>query len=164
MTEVVRKVCLLGDFGVGKTSLVARFVSDTFSDKYLTTVGVKTETRRVVGRERTVKLVLWDIAGRDSLDLLRLNYLRGSSGLVLVADGTRAGTLDSARQLYRQACAEIGEVPAVLMVNKFDLLADWEISPDQLARVRGELPLFETSALNGEGVEAAFEALCGVLP
>ena len=164
MVEVVRKVCLLGDFGVGKTSLVARFVSNTFSDKYLTTVGVKTETRRVTLAERAVKLVLWDIAGRDSLDLLRLNYLRGATGLLLVADGTRADTLDSARQLYLQACAEIGQVPGVLLVNKFDLLPEWEIGPDQLAAVRGQLPLFETSALSGTGVEEAFGSLCERLP
>lgn len=164
MADVVRKVCLLGDFGVGKTSLVARFVSNTFSDKYLTTVGVKTETRRVELPERAIKLVLWDIAGRDGLDLMRVNYLRGASGLLLVADGTRGGTLDSARQLYRQACAEIGEVPGVLLVNKFDLLSDWEIGPDQLAAVRAQMPLFETSALSGEGVEEAFLSLSTALP
>ena len=164
MSALARKICMLGDFGVGKTSLVSRFVRNTFSDKYLTTVGVKTDTKLVELPQRRVKLVLWDIAGKDVLDGLKLTYLRGSTGLVMVADGTRAPTLHSAAQLLRQARGEIGEVAAVLLVNKFDLFDRWEVAPSQLAELRRAMPLFETSALSGESVEEAFTALAERLP
>lgn len=164
MADVVRKVCMLGDFGVGKTSLVARYIANTFSDKYLTTVGVKTDTKLVQLAERRIKMVLWDIAGKDSLDTLKLTYVRGSTGLVMVADGTRAPTVLSAMQLLRQAREEIGEVAAVLLVNKFDLFEQWEVAPSQLAELRERMPVFETSALSGESVEEAFTALAERLP
>ncbi len=159
MIEKTRKICMLGDFAVGKTSLVARFVTQAFSDKYLTTVGVKVDTKVVALHEGSVKLVLWDIAGKNALDSVKLSYLRGAHGLVLVADGTRETTLRSALFLLNQARSEIGPVPAILMVNKFDRIDDWEVTPSALMEVRRSLPLFESSANTGEGVEEAFLTL-----
>lgn len=155
---------MVGDFGVGKTSLVARFVSGTFSERYLTTVGVKIDSKVVPLPNRSVKLVLWDLAGRDGLDALNRSYLRGAAGLILVADGTRAATLDTAHRLRMQIGIEIGALPAVLLVNKFDLFAQWEVEAARLAALRTELPVYETSAKTGEAVEAAFVDLAGRLP
>jgi len=159
MIEKTRKICMLGDFAVGKTSLVARFVTHAFSDKYLTTVGVKIDTRLISIDEQSIKLVLWDIAGKNALDGVKLSYLRGAHGLILVADGTREATLKSALFLLNQARTEIGSVPAVLMANKFDRIDDWEITPNALTEVRKSLPVFESSASTGEGVDAAFSSL-----
>lgn len=164
MSELARKICLLGDFGVGKTSLVARFVRNTFSDKYLTTVGVKVDTREVATADGTRKLVVWDIAGRNALDTVSQTYIRGASGLVLVADGTREPTLRSALYLQVQARTVLGDVPAVLLVNKLDRVDDWEIKPATLAELRKTMVVFETSARTGDHVEAAFAALAGKLP
>lgn len=158
--EVARKICMVGAFGVGKTSLVARFVHSTFSDKYLTTVGVKVDTRVVpVHGDRGVKLVVWDIAGRDALDGLSLTYLRGASALLLVADGTREATLDSALGLLMESRMLLPEAVAVLAVNKLDRVDGWEVLPQTLVELRKTLPVFETSALSGEGVEQAFTAI-----
>jgi small GTP-binding protein len=159
MSEKTRKICMLGDFGVGKTSLVARFVSQQFSDKYLTTVGVKIDTKVLQLAGDSIKLVLWDIAGKNALDGVKLTYLKGAHGLMLVADGTREATLKSALFLLNQARSEIGDVPAVLMANKFDRIDDWEITPAALTEVRRSLPVFESSASTGEGVEDGFLAL-----
>jgi hypothetical protein len=164
MSEVARKICLLGDFGVGKTSLVARFVRNTFSDNYLTTVGVKVDSREVATPAGPRKLVVWDIAGKSALDTVSQTYIRGASGLVLVADGTREATLRSALYLQVQARTTLGEVPAVLLVNKLDRVDDWEIKPATLAELRRTLPVFETSARTGDHVEAAFGALAERLP
>jgi small GTP-binding protein len=164
MSELARKICLLGDFGVGKTSLVARFVRNTFSDKYLTTVGVKVDTREVATPGGARKLVVWDIAGRNALDTVSQTYIRGASGLVLVADGTREPTLRAALYLQVQARTVLGEVPAVLLVNKLDRVDDWEIKPATLAELRKTLVVFETSARTGDHVEAAFAALAERLP
>lgn len=159
MAELVRKICMLGDFGVGKTSLVARFINNVFSEKYVTTIGVKIDTKQLDVGAQPVKLVLWDIAGKNALDGVKLSYLQGAAGIVLVADGTREPTLRSALYLLMQAKQERPDLQAVLLVNKFDLFDRWEVSPTALADVRRTLPVFESSAQSGEGVEEAFLTL-----
>lgn len=156
MTDFARKICLLGDFGVGKTSLVSRFVRNTFSERYMTTVGVKVDSKELQVDANPVKLVIWDIAGKSALDALNQTYLRGASGVMLVADGTREPTLRSALYLLMQAKSLLQEPAAVLLVNKFDLVDRWEIQPATLAELRKTLPVFESSALTGDAVEAAF--------
>jgi small GTP-binding protein len=153
---------MLGDFGVGKTSLVARFVHSVFSEKYITTVGVKIDTKLlplappVLGADQ-LKLVIWDIAGKNALDSVKLSYLQGAAGVILVADGTREVTLRSALYVLMQARQEThAELPAVLFVNKFDRLEEWEVTPAMLAELRKNLPVFESSASSGENVEAGF--------
>lgn len=160
MSAAAHKICMVGDFGVGKTSLVARFVRSTFSAKYLTTVGVKVDSKDVVlpGRD-PLKLVLWDIAGRGELDALGAHYLRGASGLLLVADGTRESSLTSALNLLMQSRSTLPNAAVVLAVNKLDLIERWEVAASTLAELRRSLPVFETSALSGDGIEAAFAEL-----
>lgn len=155
-----RKICMLGDFGVGKTSLVARFAHNTFSGKYLTTVGVKVDSKTItLPGERKVTLVLWDFAGKDVIGELDQDYLRGAHGLILVVDGTREATLGTALQLRSQACDLLGEMPAVLLLNKVDLIDRWEFEPNALNEARSILPVFETSAKTGAAVEQVFSSL-----
>lgn len=164
MSGHARKVCMLGDFGVGKTSLVARFVRNTFSDQYLTTVGVKVDSREVtLASAEVLKLVVWDIAGRSALDALNQSYLRGASGLMLIADGTREATLRAALDLLMQSRALLPDAHAVLLVNKLDVVDRWEVAPGTLAELRRSLPVYETSARFGDGVEQAFADLAGRL-
>jgi small GTP-binding protein len=155
---------MLGAFGVGKTSLVARFVRNTFSDQYLTTVGVKVDSKEVtLASAELLKLVIWDIAGRSALDALNQSYLRGASGLMLIADGTREATLRAALDLLMQSRTLLPEAHAVLLVNKLDMVDRWEVAPGTLAELRRSLPVFETSARFGDGVEQAFADLAARL-
>lgn len=155
-----KKVCMLGGFGVGKTSLVSRFVSSIFSDKYLTTVGVKIDKKTVALDSEEMTLVLWDIYGEDEYQTVRDSYLRGASGYLLVADGTRHATLDSATALQQKAEAVVGRVPFLLLLNKADLNAEWQIDDRALWKLseRG-WPVMKTSAKTGAGVEDAFTKL-----
>lgn len=158
------KVCMLGDFGVGKTSLVARYVRSTFSERYLTTVGVKVDSREVTMADGgLVKLVLWDIAGRSMLDALSVNYLRGASALLLVADGTRETSVSAALGLLMQARSVLPDARVALAVNKLDLVERWEVAPATLVEMRRSITVFETSALTGDGVEDAFADLAAGL-
>ena len=157
---IQKKICMLGAFSVGKTSLVRRYVSSVFSDAYLTTVGVKIDKRVIDLDGREVTLILWDIAGEDDVSTVRLSYLRGSAGFVLVADGTRARTLDVARSLQSRVRAELGEVPFTLLVNKSDLAEQWTIADAELDALRAAgWSVRRTSAKSGEGVEDAFREL-----
>jgi len=157
MSDLTRKVCMIGDFGVGKTSLVARFVRGIFSQRYLTTMGVKIDTKEVeLTNGRFVKLVLWDVAGTNTLSSVERNYLRGASGYLLVADGTRSRTLESARELHAQTQGLLGDVPFLLLLNKNDLPDEWEVDDSS---VPPNWQVMTSSAKTGEGVEAAFAAL-----
>ena len=157
MNASAHKLCMLGDFGVGKTSLVSRFVHSTFSEKYLTTIGVKVDSKEVALAGRApCKLVIWDIAGRSQLDALNMTYLRGASALLLVADGTRERSLHAVLNLLMQSRTLLPDAVVVLAVNKLDLVEQWEVAPAALAELRRTLPVHETSARSGEGVEAMF--------
>ena len=154
---IQKKICMLGAYAVGKTSLVARFVQSIFSDKYLTTVGVKIDKKILSVGGEDVMLMLWDLAGEDEFLQVRMSYLRGSSGYLLIADGCRRATLDKAIELQKRAEDEIGVAPFILLVNKADLKSEWEITEAELEALaqKGWLVL-ETSAKTGANVEEAF--------
>jgi hypothetical protein len=152
-----KKICMLGAFSVGKTSLVRRYVSSVFSDTYLTTVGVKIDKKTVDLDGRTVNLILWDLAGEDDVNALRLSYLRGAAGYVLVADGTRPATLDVALSLRGRVEADYGPLPFVLLLNKNDLPDQWTITEGDMDGLRNAgWWVRSSSARTGEGVEDAF--------
>jgi len=160
MTPVLqRKICMLGGFSVGKTSLVKRYVQSIFSETYLTTVGVKIDKKTVDLSDRTVTLILWDLAGEDDINTFRMTNMRGAAGYVLVADGTRPSTLDVALSLRQRVEAENGPLPFVMLLNKSDL-KEWSISDADLAGLRQNGWWVEpSSARTGEGVEDAFKEL-----
>jgi small GTP-binding protein len=157
---VQKKICMLGGFSVGKTSLVKRYVQSVFSEAYLTTVGVKIDKKTVDLSDRIVNLILWDLAGEDDIASLRMSYLRGSAGYVLVADGTRPSTLEVALSLRRRVEADYGALPFALLLNKSDLREQWAIPDTELERLRQDgWWVRSSSARTGEGVEDAFKDL-----
>jgi small GTP-binding protein len=154
---IQKKICMLGATGVGKTSLVSRYVLSVFSDKYLTTIGVKVDKKTVPVDGTEVTLLLWDIYGQDEFQTVRTSYLKGASGYLLVADGTRQLTLDTARELQKTAEGVVGRVPFVLVLNKSDLAGEWRLDDKALFKMANEgWTIIKTSAKTGEGVEDAF--------
>jgi small GTP-binding protein len=162
---VKKKICMLGSYGVGKTSLVARFVNSLFTDKYQTTIGVKIDKKVLQVDGRDVTLTLWDMAGEEATAPVRLNQVRDASGYILVVDGCRGKTLDVALDIQQRVEGEIGPRPFVVLANKADKRPSWEI-PDSAweeLTARG-WRLFETSAKTGEKVEEGFLTLAsGIL-
>jgi small GTP-binding protein len=155
-----KKVCMLGGFAVGKTSLVRRFVTNVFSDHYQTTIGVTVEKKRVTVDHRDVMLVLWDLYGEDEFQSIRESYLRGSSGYILVMDGTRRATLDTALALQQTAAKTVGAVPFVSIINKADIRSEWEIDERAIEQLRERgWPVLFGSAKLGQGVEELFALL-----
>jgi small GTP-binding protein len=156
---IKKKICMTGMYGVGKTSLVRRFVESIYEDRYLTTIGVKIDKKTVAVDGVDVMLAIWDMAGEDEIAQARLSHLRGAQGYILVADGTRRASLDKAVDLNRRIAREIGDLPFVLVVNKNDLRGEWEVQPADLEALGWQV--YESSAKTGEGVEDVFQMLAG---
>jgi small GTP-binding protein len=156
-----KKICMVGAFATGKTSLVSRFVRGIYSDKYQTTVGVKIDKKTIQIGEQTVNLILWDIHGEDEFQKIRMSYLRGSSGYILVVDGTRNETLDKAISLQAEIKKEIGDVPIIMMLNKSDLTNEWELDDQTINRLSqsNKWTVIKSSAKAGLGVEECFNRL-----
>ena len=157
-----KKVCMVGVFGTGKTSLVQQFVHSKFSEKYHTTVGVKVDRKVVAIRGDQVNLLLWDLAGHDRFQGVQASYLRGSSGIFFVVDGTRRETLTELSSLQALVEQAVGAVPAVIAVNKADLQDQWQIDDVALSALYGDRRLvLKTSAKSGVGVHESFLWLAG---
>lgn len=154
---------MLGAFSVGKTSLVRRFVHEAFDDRYVTTLGVKIETKQVALPETEVKMIIWDMEGTGSeesggqLITPRMKaYLQGVNGVLIVADGTRKSTVDTAIELHRWLESEYPGLPSVLLLNKADLQDQWQLSETDIETLPDTLHSFTTSALSGANVESTF--------
>lgn len=160
MTSYNKKICLIGDFGVGKTSLVNRFVNNDFSEEYQTTVGVSICTRSVeLATDVSVKFVIWDIAGADRLTTVSRSYLSGANGCILVADGTRKKTIENALELKVAVDVQLDNPEMICLLNKHDLFADWVVDNEYFSYLDSLDSWQMTSARTGEGVEDAFTLL-----
>lgn len=170
MVTLSKKVCLLGDFAVGKTSLVRRYVYDLFDDKYVSTIGVKVSRKTVIlTRDDDIvdlTMMLWDLAGGEKFARMRASYLRGAAGALMVYDVSRPETLSSLHQYLRDLQSINGRCAVVLAANKADLLssstpgerATYEAEARSVAKEL-EAPLYFTSATSGQAVQAAFSHL-----
>lgn len=159
---VQKKICLLGAFAVGKTSLVMRYVNSIFGEKYHTTVGVKIDKKQLVSDDgQEITLMIWDLAGQDDLTRLRTSYLRGVAGYVIVADGTRPFSLNTAINMHKEAREYTGDVPFIVAINKADLREDqWQVEAEQIKALEDDGAIIVlTSAKTGEGVEKTFQLL-----
>lgn len=155
-----KKICMVGAFATGKTSLVAKFVYSIFSEKYQTTVGVKIDKKTLTVQEQELNLILWDLYGEDEFQKLRTSYLRGSSGYLLVVDGTRKSTLEKAIELQQRVEDNLGKLPFILVLNKWDLQDEWELDSANIEAIeqKGWI-VTKTSAKTGLNVEEIFNTL-----
>lgn len=160
-----KKVCLLGDFAVGKTSLVRRFVYDRFEDRYLSTIGVKVSRKPMVLSHQDhlidLGIILWDIAGTREFDQMRASYLRGASGVVLVCDLTRPETFHHLPSYCDDIHAVCPAAQLILAANKTDLGDQIRLSPSEIEMYAAGLQIhyFLTSAKSGDQVEILFREL-----
>jgi small GTP-binding protein len=157
---IQKKICMVGASTVGKTSLVSRFVKSIYSDIYHASIGVKIDKKTLTVGEQELSLMLWDIAGEDEFQKITISYLKGSSGYILVVDGTRRETFDRAIELQARVEEAIGPSPFVVLINKSDLEKQWQVTPEMIKQLaeKGWTVLLG-SAKTGLGVEDAFLTL-----
>lgn len=165
-TDLTLKIALGGESGVGKTSLVRRFVTNTFDDRYIQTLGTKVSSRHFSvedperpGVTHEVGAAVWDVMGTPGFrDILREAYYANTGGVLLVCDWTRLDTLYLLPEWYDAIRSVCGDVPAVVLVNKADLATEKAVIPkaaEALCAPEGWRWL-PTSAKTGDNVEAAF--------
>jgi len=160
--NVVRKICLLGDPAVGKTSLVKRFVYDQFDDTYLQTIGTKVTKRIIPLEDDNIQLtmMIWDIFGQKSRTFSSI-YYKGAKGALLVCDITRGETLEHVQKWADGILERAPEIPFVFLVNKYDLKDDAQMTEEDIKKVASNLDaeFMYTSAKTGDNVEKAFKTL-----
>jgi small GTP-binding protein len=165
MPNLQKKICLLGMYGVGKTSLVRRFVENLFEEKYQSTIGVKVDRKRVTlsgdQAHSHVDLLVWDIAGQDDLPIPVQNYFRGAHGALVVHDLTRPESMQRLALYCERFLHAAPQAKIVFAGNKADLVEAQSFDPAQFQELLGHLaaPHLLTSAKTGENVEQAFQKL-----
>jgi GTPase SAR1 family protein len=182
---VTKKVCIFGAHGVGKRSLTSRFRDNTEAERYRTSIGVQISKKEVVVGNQSATMMVWSVTDLNHFDTGLMNYSRGMSGYLLVADGTRPSTLERAREIYEQLCSfeeppqsventsdaepqvnkayaqfPYREVPFILLLNKSDLVEQWRFEKSNLEMLANKgWPVSVVSAKENEGVEEAFLSL-----
>ncbi len=172
--EVRKKICMLGEAAVGKTSLISRFVFNQFDDKYLTTLGTKVSKKTVnvqtsnSGGENinvNVTIAIWDVIGQQQYHSLVLKYFKNSDGGLVVADATRFETIELMRKWIGSFLNTVGKVPILFLINKVDLIDVNSFNKQALDEMCIEYgaKYFFTSAKTGENVEQAFNSLAQLM-
>lgn len=169
MSTISKKICLVGDFGVGKTSLIRRFVERQFSDQYLSTVGVKISRKTLeleeleLEKKQSLQLLIWDLEGHTKFKGIAPTYLQGSSGAIVVADVSRIETIERITEHIQLFTSVNPKSSAIVALNKSDLIDEEKlqklvqlIQNQELKQVIG---LYTTSAKTGLFVDEIFQKL-----
>ncbi len=170
--QLKKKICLIGAFGVGKTSLIERYVYNRFDDSYLTTIGVKVSQKRLPpfklpNAEQLVQhtFLIWDIAGLEKFNAMVQNYYAGAAGALAVADLTRPDSADDLKEICDKFSSVNPEARIIILGNKTDLVSD-ETETESILRelsAKFSTQLMLTSAKSGENVENSFIRLAEIL-
>ena len=163
--RLVKKICILGDPAVGKTSLVGRYVLQQFGEEYLSTIGARVCEKKVElelgGIRSTVELVIWDIAGQNQFTSVTPSFYRGAEGALLVCDPSRRETFRNLFRWDHQFRENAAGRNLVLLFNKSDLSDRWEVTREEAEALARQLdyPYHFSSAKTGDNVELSFSTL-----
>ena len=162
---IKKKICLIGSFAVGKTSLIEQFVYNRFDETYLTTIGVKISQKTLPptedhhsGRAIQHTFLIWDIAGLEKFDHVALNYFRGAAGALAVADLTRQDTIEGLFTYCDKFLTVNPTAKLIIIGNKIDIFHDDRHIISELRKVAQHYSTdyLLTSAKSGDQVDHAF--------
>ena len=163
----IYKIAVVGNGGVGKTSMVLRYCENSFKENYIMTIGSNFSTKTVELPEYPqfqVKLQIWDLAGQKHFSFVRPPFYRGATGVVYVFDLSRRSSFADLGDWQSEVEKVIGQKPAILVGNKIDLARDGrrEVATQDGESLKNEMQAksyFETSAKEGNSVEEVFRVL-----
>jgi small GTP-binding protein len=166
--NIIKKVCLLGDPCVGKTSLIQRYVLNEFSDDYLPTIGTKVTKKTLMlefepKRPQSINfsMLIFDILGQLKFQSMQRPYFQGSEGALIVSDLTREDTIQSLTDWHQRLVDVVGEIPVMYLGNKKDLVDKDHQNKELMQSLAAakDVTCLYTSAKTGDNVEKAFEML-----
>jgi small GTP-binding protein len=170
MSVISKKICFIGDYGVGKTSLIRRFVDRQFSDHYLSTIGVKI-SRKVIEfswsdrfERQLLQLIIWDLEGQTKFHTITKTYLQGATGAIVVADLNRQDTIARIEEHIKTAMTVNPQgIKIIVVLNKCDMLASEEVEQllklSKTQNLSEAIAIYRTSAKTGENVDEIFQKL-----
>ncbi|EPR78369.1 Rab GTPase [Spraguea lophii 42_110] len=152
------KILILGESNVGKTSILQRFISDTFTYSIINTVGINYSSKEIVINGESLKLQIWDTAGQERFHSITKNYYRNANGIFLVFSMIDDRSFDCIDKWYEGIVAEVGnDIPIFLIGNKYDLLDDMnDIKRFETKATNMNLRFFPTSALQNKNIDKIF--------
>ncbi|MEW6495663.1 MAG: Rab family GTPase [Cyanobacteriota bacterium] len=161
MAIISKKICMVGDFGVGKTSLIRRFVDRQFNDQYLSTVGVKISRKLI--ESVNLQMLIWDIEGHTKFKGIAPSYLQGASGALIVADVSRIETIERIPEHVQLFLSINPKGSLIIALNKSDLIDDEKLTKlvqmVELQKLERVSKIYQTSAKTGAYVDEIFEKL-----
>jgi small GTP-binding protein len=158
----ILKICLLGDAGVGKTSLVYRFIENKFRENYKSTLGVNLLKKDLTfDKYGGVSAQIWDLGGQESFKSLRKLYLEGANGALIIFDTTKRKTFEKVNEWAQSFRESRGNRPLLLIGNKIDLAESQKVDQNEAKDYanKNSMNFLLTSAKTGENVEVAFKDL-----
>lgn len=156
------KICIVGDPGVGKTSLILRYIENKFKENYIPTLGVEFLTKKIMVQDAETSLIIWDIGGQHKWQTKLHLYLQGADGAIIIYDITRKSTFGNVEKWITNIKKIAGDVPYLMIGNKKDLEKDRNVQLDEAiaySKTKDNYPVFETSAKTGDTVEAMFHRI-----
>ena len=158
------KLLLIGDSGVGKSCLLLRFADDTYTESYISTIGVDFKIRTIQLEGKTIKLQIWDTAGQERFRTITSSYYRGAHGIIVVYDTTDSETFEHVKTWLHEIDRYASEnVNKLLVGNKSDLTSKRQVETESAKEFAESvnIPFLETSAKNATNVEDAFMTMAG---
>ena len=154
------KVILMGDYAVGKTCIIRRYVSNTFIEDYKASIGVDITSQELAFEEGEVQLQIWDMSGQTDFKLVRSQFMSGTDMGIIVYDLTRPSSLENVPRWINEIHAMVPKLPLVLVGNKSDLINERQISKEaaeKTAKEHGMIKYIETSAKSGDNIIELFK-------
>ena len=164
--DMIMKLLLVGDSGVGKSCLLLRFVEDKFNPSFITTIGIDFKIRTIESKGKKVKLQVWDTAGQERFRTITTAYYRGAMGIVLIYDVTDSRSFENVENWFQTVSQHANEDAKIFLVgNKCDDKENRQVSKEdgQELASRLNIPFLEASAKSNENVDSIFYELAGII-
>jgi small GTP-binding protein len=162
--QYIFKIILIGDQNIGKTSLISRYVTNCFTDKYICTIGVDFMMKSISFENQTIKLQIWDTAGMEKYKQITTSYYKGTQAAIICFDLTNKNSFNSVRRWYSEFSNyynPLFEKTVILVGNKSDLEDEREVIREEIENLcnLNNFVYYETSAKTGDNVECLFDEI-----